>query len=71
MTGGYGVIGNPVSHTKSPLIHSAFARQTGQDMDHASLEAPPGGFEAAANTFRAGSGHGLNITAPFKLNAIA
>lgn len=71
MTGRYAVIGNPIGHTKSPLIHGVFARQTGQDMDYVALEAPVGGFAPAVDRFREAGGLGLNITAPFKLDAFA
>jgi shikimate dehydrogenase len=71
MTDLYAVIGNPIGHTKSPLIHGAFARQTGQDLDYAALEAPLGGFAAEVDRFRGKGGRGLNITAPFKLDAFA
>ena len=62
----YAVIGNPVAHSQSPLIHAAFARQTGQDLEYRLLLAPKDGFSAAANDFRAGGGRGLNVTLPFK-----
>lgn len=67
----YAVIGNPIGHTKSPMIHLAFARQVEQDIDYVALEAPLGGFDATADAFRAGGGLGLNVTAPFKLDAFA
>ena len=67
MTDLYAVIGNPIGHTKSPLIHTAFARQTGQDMEYVALEAPIGGFAAEVDQLRTRGGRGLNITAPFKL----
>ena len=37
MTDLYAVIGNPIGHTKSPMIHLAFAKQTGQDIDYVPL----------------------------------
>jgi len=71
MTDRYAVIGNPIGHSKSPAIHTAFAAATGQDMRYEALEAPVGGFAAAVDAFRAAGGRGLNVTAPFKLDACA
>jgi len=65
----YAVIGHPVSHSKSPLIHNAFAEQTGQDMVYGIVEAPLDGFRLAVEAFRGAGGKGMNVTAPFKLEA--
>jgi len=65
----YAVIGNPVSHSKSPLIHAAFARQTGQDIRYDRLLAPLDGFEDTVRRFFYEGGHGLNVTVPFKREA--
>ena len=46
MTDLYAVFGNPLSHTKSPLIHRAFAAQTQQDLDYIAIESPLDGFAA-------------------------
>ncbi|MFZ1493531.1 MAG: shikimate dehydrogenase [Candidatus Competibacter denitrificans] len=67
----YAVIGNPIGHTKSPLIHTAFAEQTGQPIHYTAIEGSLGGFAGAVDAFRAAGGRGLNITAPFKLDAFA
>lgn len=69
MTDQYAVIGNPISHTKSPFIHGSFAAATAQDLVYTAIEGPLDGFAAAVDAFRAAGGQGLNITAPFKLDA--
>ena len=69
MTDKYAVIGNPIGHTKSPLIHGQFAESTAQDLVYTAIEGPLDGFAAAVDAFRAAGGLGLNITAPFKLDA--
>ncbi len=71
MTDLYAVLGNPLGHTKSPLIHAAFAAQTGQDLTYLAVEAPLDGFAADVAAFRARGGKGINITAPFKVEAFA
>jgi shikimate dehydrogenase len=69
MTDRYAVFGNPVSHSKSPLIHMTFARDTGQDIDYGKIEAPLDGFSASLEAFRAAGGRGINVTTPFKIEA--
>ena len=71
MTDPYAVIGNPIQQSKSPLIHAMFAKSTGQDMHYGTIEGALGGFAAAADAFRAAGGRGMNVTAPFKLDAFA
>jgi shikimate dehydrogenase len=74
MTDQYAVIGNPIGHTKSPLIHGLFAQETQQDMSYTAIEGPlipQGAFEETVNAFRAAGGKGMNVTAPFKLKAFA
>ncbi len=71
MTDRYAVIGNPINQSKSPLIHARYAQACAQDMTYSTLEAPLGGFAGAVDAFRAAGGRGLNVTAPFKIDACA
>lgn len=67
----YTLFGNPIWHSRSPAIHEAFARSLGQDIEYGISECPDADFEAEVARFRAGGGRGANVTAPFKLRAMA
>ena len=62
----YGVMGNPVAHSKSPQIHAAFARQTGEPVAYQAIYVELDRFPAALDEFQRLGGKGLNITLPFK-----
>ncbi|MCA1977969.1 MAG: shikimate dehydrogenase [Thiobacillus sp.] len=71
MTDRYAVFGHPIAHSKSPLIHAAFARQTGQDMRYEAILAPLDGFAGSVRAFIDAGGRGANVTVPFKEEAYA
>ena len=60
MSDRYAVIGHPISHSKSPLIHGLFAQATGQDMQYEAMDAGPdeAGFRRVLQAFRAAGGRG-------------
>jgi shikimate dehydrogenase len=66
----YGVFGNPIGHSKSPLIHGLFAAQTGEPLSYETLLAPLEDFPEFARSFFA-AGLGANVTVPFKEQAFA
>ena len=62
----YGVMGYPVSHSRSPVIHRLFALQTRQNLQYELLKVEPGRLETAIREFAESGGKGLNITVPHK-----
>jgi len=62
----YAVFGNPIGHSKSPLIHRRFAEQTGQDLQYEAILAPVDGFADSWQVFVRTGGKGANVTVPFK-----
>jgi len=69
MTDKYAVIGNPIAHSKSPLIHRMFAEQTGEDISYEAVLAPLDGFSATVERLRKEGYKGCNVTVPFKFEA--
>src|SRR5210317_1150309 len=62
----YGVMGYPISHSRSPVIHRLFALQTGQNMQYELLQVSPEKLETAIRQFQRTGGKGLNVTVPHK-----
>lgn len=71
MTDYYAVIGNPIAHSKSPIIHTEFARQTQQALTYSAELVEMGEVKNFVENFSQKNGKGLNITVPFKLDAFA
>jgi len=65
----YAVFGNPIKHSKSPQIHTLFAKQTNQALTYTAELAEPTAFNQAVTDFIQDNGKGLNITVPFKEDA--
>jgi shikimate dehydrogenase len=65
----YAVIGNPIAHSKSPLIHEIFAKQTNQAIHYGRIFSELNDFKRTTLEFFECGGKGLNVTIPFKLQA--
>jgi shikimate dehydrogenase len=65
----YAVIGNPIKHSKSPLIHQAFAQQEKVNIDYQRILASEDKFTQSVIEFVNRGGLGLNVTVPFKIVA--
>ena len=72
-----GVVGNPIAHSLSPVIHNAWITAAGLDAAYFAAEPKRNGFREFVQTpgpvagFGAADFRGLNVTAPFKGEALA
>ena len=62
----YAVIGQPISHSKSPAIHTLFARQTTQDLRYEAIEIAPAALAAELQRLHGEGLRGSNVTLPHK-----
>jgi shikimate dehydrogenase len=65
----FAVLGNPVQHSKSPQIHTLFAKQKNIALNYQAIEVPLDNFDEYVKSFADQNGKGLNITVPFKEDA--
>jgi shikimate dehydrogenase len=67
-----GVIGRPIVHSLSPLIHGAWIEAAGLDAEYGRYTPDEGeSFAACVARLRAAGLKGLNVTLPFKEEALA
>ena len=64
-----GVVGHPVRHSLSPVIHNAWIESAGLDAVYLAFAPPEAGFEALVDGLRGQVALGLNVTIPFKERA--
>ncbi len=65
----FAVVGNPVDHSLSPIIHQFFAKQTGLNLAYEKIKADMHSFSQLVHEFFTHQGQGLNVTLPFKQQA--
>ncbi len=68
--GKYAVIGHPISHSKSPVIHRLFAEQTGENISYEAIDVPPEELHTTITRLVALGYRGLNVTVPHKQDVL-
>jgi len=66
-----GVVGQPIAHSLSPVLHNAWLEAAGIDGVYVAFAVAEGRFASFVAGLRAGSVAGLNVTLPFKGEALA
>jgi len=67
----FAVFGNPITHSRSPQIHTAFAAQRDVSLSYERIEAPLDDFAGSVSAFFRNGGAGANVTVPFKEQAFS
>ena len=66
----YTVIGQPIAHSLSPVVHQLFGELTQRKIDYTRTEATAENFEQTVIDWQASGGKGCNVTSPFKEQAV-
>jgi len=67
----FAVIGSPVGHSKSPVMHAAAYRALGMSHVYEKLETSAAELPARVEALRRGDFEGLNVTVPHKTRVLA
>jgi len=66
----YGIFGNPVEHSLSPTLHNFVFKKLGMNAVYLAFKIAPESLQFAIEGMRSLSMHGINITIPFKEDAL-
>lgn len=66
-----GIIGNPVEHTMSPVIHNTLSQSMGINMAYVPFHVKDGQLEAAVKGAYGLNILGMNVTVPYKSDVVA
>ncbi len=69
MTERYAILGNPVAHSMSPVLHTLFAKMMHDDITYEKILVEKGMFKKTCADFFKNGGNGCNITVPCKIDA--
>ena len=64
------VIGYPIAHSYSPLMHNFISREIDADFVYSAVEAPPEKLGEIVEKLKADGVSGFNVTAPHKFNVM-
>lgn len=67
----YGVFGDPIAHSKSPLMLNRAFKEAGLNAAYAAFRIAPGTLKDAVNGIRALGFRGVNVTIPHKLEVMS
>ncbi|MFK8079958.1 MAG: shikimate dehydrogenase [Granulosicoccus sp.] len=67
----YTVIGQPIAHSLSPVVHQLFGELTQRKIDYTRTESTPDTFEQTVRQWSDSGARGCNITSPFKEQAVS
>ena len=70
MAGTYAVIGDPIEHSMSPLIHNAAFKELGMDSSYIAYRIERGDLEDGIESLKSARIAGFNVTIPHKVDVL-